>query len=595
MDAPIDAGAASAGLDPSPIAQFPSPLILSILYFEDRAARVELRWLQKGLPDMLVAELSSRPDLIVVQRERLDEVMREQSLQVSGRIADETGVRIGQLLGATVLVTGSLAVVKEQLRLDAQLIEVERGAVLGTASAEGPIDHAPAVATELVQKVLRLLPGRDASLSKRPVVTPGLLEAAQANDAAEELTREGKLWQALREYERALRAAPGFGPARANYERVVKKMPGWQLLQLEGAAVAAPSDEDRLRRLVERLVASGVEADFGTPFPIVPRDDAITLNVPVTLRLSPSAAEAVMQAARTMGGRVRMPAEAEGPVELIPSSQPEFNRLFIEEVARPRRLYLRLLGRGGVTLGIYSRLRDWRLSTWVQPLYEETVRLETTRVITAQAVFTGLTRDQVAHLTAMKLTVDEVPDERATVSLDVREPLTPRAPPSPKPNDPTGMDEDATTPPSDDPGEDLAGTELEPLRARIEEAWNPAVSERRWARGYLPGNERRAIVGLTLRGRVANGTTPPRIIRSSGDPLFDSAAVAALKSGLTQWLAAMPVRDAAAPSKTPRAVRYPPQAIRVQFQLIKDIPALNLIGAQADATPLRTPTLSRAP
>lgn len=155
-----------------PALTFPSPLILFVSYFEDRAAQPELRWWREGLAEMLIAELSRRPDLIVIQRERVDEVIREQSLAPSGRITDETGLRIGQVLGATVLVTGRLTVPNGNVRLDARLIEIEQRTVLGTASAEGPIDHAPAVATELVERVLRLLPGPSKPLIRCEVRVP---------------------------------------------------------------------------------------------------------------------------------------------------------------------------------------------------------------------------------------------------------------------------------------------------------------------------------------------------------------------------------------------------------------------------------------
>jgi hypothetical protein len=46
---------------------------------------------------------------LVVQRQRLEEVVKEQALQLSGRVADESTVRVGRLAGATVLVTGSVA------------------------------------------------------------------------------------------------------------------------------------------------------------------------------------------------------------------------------------------------------------------------------------------------------------------------------------------------------------------------------------------------------------------------------------------------------------------------------------------------------
>jgi TolB-like protein len=82
-------------------AKFPSTLVISILYFDDRTRNPELGWMKKGMADMLVVELARLPSVLVVQRQRLEEVVKEQALQLSGRVADESTVRVGRLAGAT--------------------------------------------------------------------------------------------------------------------------------------------------------------------------------------------------------------------------------------------------------------------------------------------------------------------------------------------------------------------------------------------------------------------------------------------------------------------------------------------------------------
>ena len=70
---------------------------------------------------MLITDLSQAPGLEVVQRERLDDVIREQSLQAVGRVEEKSMVRIGRLTGATVILLGSATRVGDILRLDAHL------------------------------------------------------------------------------------------------------------------------------------------------------------------------------------------------------------------------------------------------------------------------------------------------------------------------------------------------------------------------------------------------------------------------------------------------------------------------------------------
>src|SRR5215216_3224828 len=120
-------------------APFPPLLIVSVLPFDEQTRLPEVAWIRKGLPDMITAQLVRVPSVIVMQRARLDEVLREQSFQLSGRVADATAVRVGRLAGATLLVTGTVTAVNDVVRIDAQVLSVEQGIVLGTVSAEGPV------------------------------------------------------------------------------------------------------------------------------------------------------------------------------------------------------------------------------------------------------------------------------------------------------------------------------------------------------------------------------------------------------------------------------------------------------------------------
>src|SRR5487761_2584804 len=58
------------------------------------------------LSGMLSNELSSTGDFHVVERQKLQNVLEEQNLAASGRVARGTGARIGKLTGAQYLITG---------------------------------------------------------------------------------------------------------------------------------------------------------------------------------------------------------------------------------------------------------------------------------------------------------------------------------------------------------------------------------------------------------------------------------------------------------------------------------------------------------
>lgn len=94
---------------------------IAVLPFDDGAIRVQwggywqrgVEWaVGSGVADMVASRLMEQAketgSFRVVERQRIQEVMAEQDLGESGRIAPETAARIGRLLGAQVLLMGSV-------------------------------------------------------------------------------------------------------------------------------------------------------------------------------------------------------------------------------------------------------------------------------------------------------------------------------------------------------------------------------------------------------------------------------------------------------------------------------------------------------
>jgi curli biogenesis system outer membrane secretion channel CsgG len=68
------------------------------------------------LSDMLTNELASLGSFTVVERAKLEPVLREQDLADYDRVAPGTGAQIGQLTGAQYLVLGSVAAYEENVK-----------------------------------------------------------------------------------------------------------------------------------------------------------------------------------------------------------------------------------------------------------------------------------------------------------------------------------------------------------------------------------------------------------------------------------------------------------------------------------------------
>jgi curli biogenesis system outer membrane secretion channel CsgG len=68
----------------------------------------------EGLAEMLTSELSKTGQFIVVERQALGDIVKEQELGQSGLIRGETAARTGQILGAQIVVRGAVTEFEER-------------------------------------------------------------------------------------------------------------------------------------------------------------------------------------------------------------------------------------------------------------------------------------------------------------------------------------------------------------------------------------------------------------------------------------------------------------------------------------------------
>lgn len=70
----------------------------------------------------------------VVDRRSLDTIRREQQFQLSGEVSDDSAVSIGQLLGAEVVITGSISGTDSLRRLRVKALDVKTGEIVAMES-----------------------------------------------------------------------------------------------------------------------------------------------------------------------------------------------------------------------------------------------------------------------------------------------------------------------------------------------------------------------------------------------------------------------------------------------------------------------------
>ena len=92
----------------------------------------------EAIRETVTADFKEIPGLRVVERESIDQVIAEQNLQTKKADLDTiASVRVGTLLGATLIVSGAYQRVGDGVRLTARFIAVETGEVKGSAKIDG--------------------------------------------------------------------------------------------------------------------------------------------------------------------------------------------------------------------------------------------------------------------------------------------------------------------------------------------------------------------------------------------------------------------------------------------------------------------------
>jgi TolB-like protein len=86
--------------------------------------------LSKGIPAMLITDMSGNPNIRVIEREQVQSLVDEQKLVTGGHVDQATAVKIGKLLGAHHMIWGTyMTDLKGNFRIDARAVSVESGVI----------------------------------------------------------------------------------------------------------------------------------------------------------------------------------------------------------------------------------------------------------------------------------------------------------------------------------------------------------------------------------------------------------------------------------------------------------------------------------
>ncbi len=146
------------------VARAASQDVLTVAVFDFESKDEAVRDLGPKVATLLNATLSAEPQLITVERAELEKVMGEHELNLSGTVSSESAVKVGQLTGAKVLVTGRVFKADKDLLMVAKIIGTETSRVYGELVKGGPNASVTDLSTELAKKIAGTIAERGSTL-----------------------------------------------------------------------------------------------------------------------------------------------------------------------------------------------------------------------------------------------------------------------------------------------------------------------------------------------------------------------------------------------------------------------------------------------
>ena len=207
---------------------------VSVLYFTNTTGKPDLDVLQKGLAFMLATDLSTIKGLLVVERVKLQALVEELDLGVSGLVDTGSAPRVGRLLGARFLVSGDLSdaagtgasgagmdeaaisrALETRIRINPRLLDVPAGQRAEVSAADGLVSAFFQLEKEILFSIVEQLEISMSENEKASLRVPMTLNGRALFYFFMGLNYSdmGMYDQAGSYYKKAIQADPGLQPA----------------------------------------------------------------------------------------------------------------------------------------------------------------------------------------------------------------------------------------------------------------------------------------------------------------------------------------------------------------------------------------------
>ena len=409
---------------------------------------------------MLTTDLALWPDIEIVSRQLLGEILREQWIQQRATSESKVVVRLGQLSGARYLVKGTVYPLDSGMSVEVHVLDVESGIVVRTVRVRGSLEDIPVLARGLAQHIGNLFGPQTSPTIER---TPELSKRTQSREDGRGPDVDVVQEMVLPDH------FSGESQSQVLASDVLLRLERRQRLRGEAWLLA----EEVWRRGLSVVLRA---PEFSNSKHASGQESTEEyLWIPVSSFFLPDRLEGIHPSLHVSFSTV----DSQNKGTLTWESDEEItNQLFSERFQVPRRLFVRGISQTGEVVGVSSQ-GSWRVDRLIESADDGSIHLLVwpNHILEGKAGFLENTLAQEPAIQHFDAKVVPVPDEQRIISVE-------------------------NLVQADSSRADITTREKilqKWLKKWFQENWVPPVMESLPVSGYLPGNRR--VLQLRISGK----------------------------------------------------------------------------------------------
>ncbi|MBL8916075.1 MAG: hypothetical protein JNM17_35575 [Archangium sp.] len=203
--------------------------VVSVLYFENLSKDPELEFMRKGFADLLITDLVAWDGVRVLERTRLEDVLKELNFQQTKYVDKSSASKLGGILGADYLIYGTLLPGSGKLVVEARLVKAANGEVLFTVRETDDRDKIFDIEQKLANQIVaKIDAGLTANAQARKKAKVPDLATLIAYSKVLDLTDQGKIADAQVALRALVSKSPTFLLGRERQTEILKQLEEYQ-------------------------------------------------------------------------------------------------------------------------------------------------------------------------------------------------------------------------------------------------------------------------------------------------------------------------------------------------------------------------------